>query len=80
MVKRPSAQVIDLAVDSVESNRMYSVKETAGLINLSVEYLRDLIQAGRVEAGKPFGGHFRITGNEVKRLLKNMLTEGKISS
>ena len=78
MAKRPSAQVIDMAVESVESNRMHTVKETATLLNLSVEYLRDLIHMGRVEAVKPMSGHFRISGNEVKRLLRSILKNGTI--
>jgi len=78
VAKRPSAQVIDMAVESVESNRMHTVKETATLLNLSVEYLRDLIHMGRVEAVKPMGGHFRISGNEVKRLLRSILKNGTI--
>ena len=80
MVKRPSEQVIVMAVDSVDSNRMHTVRETASLINLSTDYLRDLINMGRVEAVKPFGGHFRIYPNEVKRLLRSMLTDGEIPS
>ena len=60
MVKRPSEQVIAMAVDSVDSNQMHTVRETASLINLSTDYLRDLINMGRVEAVKPFGGHLRI--------------------
>ena len=78
MAKRPSGQVIDMALDSVETFRMHTVKESADLLNLSVEYLRDLIHMGRVAAVKPIGGHFRISGNEVKRLLKSMLKFGKI--
>ena len=78
MVKRPSAQVIDMAVDNVDSDRLHTVRETASLINLSAEYLRDLINMGRVDAFKPFGGHFRIPANEVKRLLRSMLTDGEI--
>ena len=80
MVKRPSEQVIVMAVDSVDSNRMHTVRETASLINLSTDYLRDLINMGRVEAVKPFGGHLRIYPNEVKRLLRSMLTDGEIPS
>ena len=80
MAKRPSAQVIDMAVDNVEPYRRHSVKETADLLNLSVEYLRDLIHMGRVEAVKPMGGHFRISGNEVKRPLRVMLKYGTISA
>ena len=78
MAKRPSEQVINMAVDIVEPYRMHTVKETADLLNLSVEYFRDLIHMGRVEAVKPMGGHFRISGNEVKRLLKSMLKYGTI--
>ena len=80
MVKRPSAQVIAMAVDSVDSNRMHTVRETASLINLSTDYLRDLINMGRVKAVKPFGGHFRIPAYEVKRILRSMLTDGEIPS
>ena len=80
MVKRPSAQVIEMAVENVVSNRLHTVKETASLINLSAEYIRDLINEGRVEATKPLGGHFRLHPNEVKRLLRSMLTEGVIPS
>ena len=78
MVKRPSAQVIDMAVDNVDPDRLHTVRETASLINLSAEYLRDLISEGRVEAVKPFGGHFRLYPDEVKRLLRSMLTDGEI--
>ena len=53
MVKRPSAQVIDMAVDNVDSDRLHTVRETASLINLSAEYLRDLINMGRVDAFNP---------------------------
>lgn len=80
MAKRPSAQVIDTAVDNVEFYRFHTVRETAVLLNLSVDYLRDLIHMGRVEAVKPTGGHFRISGNEVKRLLRGMLNDGMIPS
>ena len=80
MVKRPSAQIIELALDSVDTSRLHTVRETASLINLSAEYLRDLINIGRVDAFKPFGGHFRIPANEVKRLLRSMLTDGEIPS
>ncbi|MCH7843656.1 MAG: excisionase family DNA-binding protein [Chloroflexi bacterium] len=80
MVKRPSAQIIDLALDSVDTSRLHTVRETASLINLSTDYLRDLINMGRVEAVKPFGGHLRIYPNEVKRLLRSMLTDGEIPS
>ena len=80
MVKRPSAQVIEMAVDNVDSGRLHTVSETASLINLSAEYLRDLINIVKVDAFKPFGGHFRIPGNEVKRLLSGVLTDGKIPS
>ena len=78
MSKRPSAQVIDMAVDNVESYRFHTVRETALLLNLSVDYLRDLIHMGRVKAVKPTCGHFRISGNEVKRLLRFMLHDGKV--
>lgn len=80
MVKRPSAEVVAMAVDSINADRLYSVRETASLINLSAEYLRDLISAGRVEAWKPLGGHFRLHSNEVKRLIRSMLTDGIIPS
>ena len=80
MVKRPSAQIIDMALDSVDTRRLYTVRETASLINLSAEYLRDLIRNGRVEAGRTFGGHFRLSPIEVKRLLRSMLTNGEILS
>ncbi len=80
MAKGPSQGVIDMAVNSVDPVRLHSVRETASLINLSAEYLRDLINIGQVDAFKPFGGHFRIPGNEVKRLLRGMLTDGVIPS
>ena len=80
MAKRPSAQVIHTAVENVESYRLHTVRETALLLNLSVDYVRDLIHMGRVEAAKPTGGHFRISGNEVKRLLRSMLNDGMIPS
>ena len=78
MTKRPSAHVIEQAIDNVDSSRMHTVKETADLINLSAEYVRDLIHMGRIEAGNPFGGHFRISPQEVKRVLRGMLKDGVV--
>jgi hypothetical protein len=80
MVKRPSQHVIDTAVENVDPARLHSIRETASLINLSAEYLRDLINIGRVDAFKPFDGHFRIPGNEVRRILRSMLTDGTVPS
>ena len=78
MTKRPSAHVIEQAIDNVDSTRMHTVKETADLINLTAEYVRDLIHMGRIEAVKPFGGHFRISAQEVKRVLRGMLNDGVV--
>ena len=50
----------------VDLTRMYTVKEMASLLNVTPTYVRDLIRQGNIEAGKPFGGQWRIAGPEVQ--------------
>ena len=71
MPKKP-ALILKVAVEDIDQTRTYTVKEVAALLNISSAYMRDLIHTGRIEAVKPTGGHFRITGIEVKRLLRGV--------
>ncbi len=57
---RELGQVIDKPV--------YKVRDLATLLGCSSEWVTRLIRQGRIRAGKPFGGHWRILASEVERL------------
>ena len=50
----------------IDPTRMYTTGELAFHLNVSSNYIRDLVRNGHIAATKPFGGQWRIAGAEVQ--------------
>ncbi len=48
----------------IDGNSSYSIKQVGFYLGLSDSWVRRLIKDGRINATKPTGGQFRITGAE----------------
>jgi excisionase family DNA binding protein len=57
--------------------RAYRVREVAAMFGCSSRWITKLICQGRIQAGKPSGGHWRIWPDEVERLQKDGLPRYK---
>ncbi len=65
---------------AIDPTASYTVKELAGLLKYGQTYIRDLIRAGKIKGFKPMGGHIRISGEEVRRLVQGVTAGAGISS
>ena len=63
----------------VDQSKTYTVKELAALCHFSVNWVRDLIHDGKIESFRPTGGHHRIRGSEVARILGSLKQQGTIT-
>ena len=67
-------------VSAIDTARSYTVKELSTLLGYTQTSLRDLIRAGKIQGVKPMGGHIRILGTEVKRLVDGVSSGTGISA
>ena len=54
-------------------DRLYPVREVAAMFGCRSRWITELINQGRIRAGRFFGGHWRISPGEVERLQKEGL-------
>ena len=67
--------------NAIDQSKTYTVKELAALLNFTVNWTRDLIHQGKIESFKPIpGGHIRIRGSEVARILGSIKQQGAITT
>jgi len=53
---------------TIQSNQVYTPKETAGLLKISPSTFKRLLKSGLIRANK-VGGQYRILGHEILRLV-----------
>lgn len=58
----------------VESNEVYTPKETQEILKISQSTLKRLLKKGAIRANK-VGGQYRILGHEILRLLSPVIDE-----
>ena len=61
-----------LDIDNIDLESSYSIPQVATALNFNPQYIRRLIRNGRIEAFKPNGYDWRISGREVKRMRDNL--------
>ena len=65
----------------IDQSKTYTVKELAALLHFTVNWTRDLIHQGKIESFKPVpGGHIRIRGSEVARILGSIKQQGAVTA
>ena len=55
--------------------QIYTLKETAELLSVSVQTLRNWDNSGFFKAGRTEGKHRRYSGKQIKRQIKKMVGE-----
>ena len=62
----------------IEPGKAYTTTQAGFFLGFTKNYIRRLIRHGRIIATKPMGGHHRITGEEVQRILDGLLGQGRV--
>ena len=69
-----------MAQEIIEPGKAYTTTQAGYFLGFTENYIRRLIKHGRIVATKPMGGHHRITGEEVQRILDGLLGQGRVSA
>ena len=62
----------------IEPAKAYTTTQAGYFLGFTENYIRRLIRHGRIIATKPMGGHHRITGVEIQRILDGLLGQGRV--
>ena len=62
----------------IEPGKAYTTTQTGFFLGFTKNYIRRLIRHGRIIATKPMGGHHRIIGEEIQRILDGLLGQGRV--
>ena len=62
----------------IELGKAYTTTQAGFFLGFTENYIRRLIRHGRIIATKPMGGHHRITGEEVQRILDGLEGGGRV--
>ena len=62
----------------IEPGKAYTTTQAGFFLGFTKNYIRRLIRHGRIIATKPMGGHHRITGEEIQRILDGLLGQGRV--
>ena len=62
----------------IEPGKAYTTTQAGFFLGFTENYIRRLIRHGRIIATKPMGGHHRITGEEVQRILDGLQGQGRV--
>ena len=62
----------------IEPAKAYTTTQAGYFLGFTENYIRRLIRHGRIIATKPMGGHHRITGEEVQRILDGLEGGGRV--
>ena len=62
----------------IEPGKAYSTTQAGFFLGFTVNYIRRLIRQRRIIATKPMGGHHRIIGEEIQRILDGLLGQGRV--
>ena len=62
----------------IEPGKAYTTTQAGFFLGFTKNYIRRLIRHGRIIATKPMGGHHRITGEEIQRILDGLQSKGRV--
>jgi excisionase family DNA binding protein len=62
----------------IEPGKAYTTTQAGYFLGFTENYIRRLIRHGRIIATKPTGGHHRITGEEIQRILDGLQGQGRV--
>ncbi len=62
----------------IEPVKAYTTTQAGFFLGYTGNYIRRLIRHGRIIATKPMGGHHRIIGEEIQRILDGFQRQGRV--
>ncbi len=62
----------------IEPGKAYTTTQAGFFLGFTKNYIRRLIRHGRIIATKPMGGHHRIIGVEIQRILDGLQRQGRV--
>ena len=62
----------------IEPGKAYTTTQAGFFLGYTGNYIRRLIRQGRIIATKPMGGHHRIIGEEIQRILDGLQRQGRV--
>jgi len=62
----------------IEPGKAYTTTQYGYFLGFTENYIRRLIRHGRIIATKPMGGHHRINGEEIQRILDGLQGQGRV--